>query len=252
MRSIAKLLVAASLAIIPAVASATPADIAAAVSASGRSADNLKLDESRKPAEVLSFFGLEPGMRVLDLFGSNRYWAEIIAPAVGPTGHVVVWEATQFLNDKGRREFADFAGRQGNVTFLTSPMQTPLIGTDAYDFAILNLNYHDTYWESSEYKIPRMDPDAWLRTLYSAMKPGAVVGVIDHVASTGANPRESVEKFHRIDPAVLRADFERAGFVLEDSSDLLRNPADDYSIDVFNAKVQGKTDRVMFRFRKPA
>ena len=66
--------------------------IAAAVAAPGRSADNVKLDESRKPAEVLRFFGLKPGMHALDLFGGNRYWSEIIAPAVGPKGSVLVWE----------------------------------------------------------------------------------------------------------------------------------------------------------------
>ncbi len=51
-----------------------------------RTADNVKLDEGRKPAEVLSFFGLEPGMQVIDMFGANKYWAEIMAPAVGPKG----------------------------------------------------------------------------------------------------------------------------------------------------------------------
>ena len=35
-------------------------------------------------------------MSVIDLFGANKYWAEIMAPAVGPKGHVLVWEPTQF------------------------------------------------------------------------------------------------------------------------------------------------------------
>ena len=50
------------------------APIAAAIASSTRSADNVKLDESRKPAEVLQFLGLKPGMSVLDLFGANAYW----------------------------------------------------------------------------------------------------------------------------------------------------------------------------------
>ena len=83
------------------------------------------------------------------------------------------------------------------------------------------------------------------------MKPGAVIGIIDHVAAAGGDTRQIVEKLHRIDPAIVRADFEKAGFVLEESSDLLRNPDDDHSLLVFDPKIRGKTDRFMFRFRKP-
>src|SRR6187551_997544 len=67
--------------------------IAAAVASPARTADNIKLDESRKPAEVLEFFGLQPGMNAIDMFGANRYWSEIMAPVVGPYGSVVVWQA---------------------------------------------------------------------------------------------------------------------------------------------------------------
>lgn len=247
-----RLILAAALAVAPAMLSAAPADVAAAVAnTAARTPDNVKLDEGRKPAEVLTFFGLQPGMHVIDMFGANKYWAEIMAPAVGPTGSVVVWNPTQFLNDKRRAAFAEFAARQPNVVLISSPMETPLIGSNAYDFLIMNLDYHDVYWENAERKIVRMDPDAWLKRLYSAMKPGAVVGIIDHAANPGGDTREVVEKLHRIDPAVVKADFARAGFVLEESSDLLRNPADDHSLLVFDEKIRGKTDRFMYRFRKP-
>ena len=96
-----------------------------------------------------------------------------------------------------------------------------------------------------------MEPDAWLKTVYAAMKPGGIVGVIDHVAKPGGDTRETVEKLHRIDPAVVKADFERAGFVLDGSSDMLRNPADDHRCCVFDPKIRGKTDRFVYRFRKP-
>ena len=48
------------------------------------------------------------------------------------------------------------------------------------------------------------------------------------------------------------ADFERAGFVLDGQSDILRNPADDHNVNVFDAAIRGKTDRVIFRFKKPS
>ena len=231
---------------------AAPANVASAVASASRTADNVKLDESRKPAEVLRFFGLQDGMAVIDMFGGNRYWAEIIAPAVGPKGSVVVWQPTQFLNDKRKAEFDAFAARQPNVTLISSPFEQPSLGTNRFDFLIMNLDYHDTYWQSEERKIPRMDPDQWLKSLYAAMKPGAVVGIIDHVASPNDDARATVEKLHRIDPAVVKADFQRAGFVLEEQSDMLRNPADDHTLGVFDPAIRGKTDRFVFRFRKPA
>ena len=253
MKSFAKHMIGAALLASPAMVWAQPADVAAAIAATAaRTEANVKLDEGRKPAEVLQFLALQKGMRVADMFGANQYWAEIMAPAVGPQGHVVVWQPKQFLNDKRRGEFSEWAKKQGNVTLLSSPFENPLIGLGQYDFLLMNLDYHDVYWQNEQRKIPRMEPDSWLKAIYAAMKPGAVLGIIDHVAQPGGDTREVVEKLHRIDPAVVRADFERAGFVLDGESDMLRNPADDRSLLVFDPKIRGKTDRAFFRFKKPS
>ena len=60
-----------------------------------------------------------------------------------------------------------------------------------------------------------------------------------------------VEATHRIDPAVVRADFEAAGFVLDAESDALRRTDDDRAMRIFNPAIRGKTDRFILRFRKP-
>jgi predicted methyltransferase len=232
-------------------AESPPAVTAAVANAAARTPDNVKLDEGRRPAEVLAFFGLKPGMQVLDLFGANKYWAEIVAPAVGPKGHVTVWQASQFLNDKRKADFDAFAAQAKNVTLLSSPFEAPNFPAKKFDFALINLDYHDVYWENAERKVVRMDPDVWLKTLYAAMKPGATVGVIDHIALPNTDTRATVEKLHRIDPEVVKADFQRAGFELVASSDMLRNPADDHMLLVFDPKIRGKTDRFVFKFRKP-
>jgi predicted methyltransferase len=246
--------VALSLALTPALllaAPAAPVTIAAAVSSSDRSADNVKLDAGRKPAQVLKFLGLRRGMHVLDLFGGNAYWAEIMAPVVGPKGHDTVWEPTQFYSADTKKSFAEFAAKHPNVSIVTSPFEAPALPKNYADFVILNDNYHDTYWQNAKYGIPRMNPDAFLKAVYASMKPGAVIGVIDHVASPNSDTRATVEKFHRIDPNVVKADFKRAGFLLVKSSDVLRNPADDHSLLVFDPKIRGRTDRFVFEFRKP-
>jgi len=238
---------------VPAIAKspAVSPPIAAAVAAPDRSPDNVKLDESRKPGEVLSFLGLRPGMRVADPFGGNFYWAEITGRAVGPSGHVTVWAPKQFYTQKTYDTYQGVQAKLPNVWLRMSPMEAPDIPPGKYDFMLINLDYHDVYWESAKRGIPRMDPDEWLKTIYAAMKPGAIVGVIDHVANPNSDTRATVDKLHRIDPDVVKADFKRAGFQLVATSDLLRNPADDHTLLVFDPNIRGKTDRFIFKFRKP-
>jgi len=228
-----------------------PVTISAAVAASDRSPGNVAIDAGRKPAQVLQFIGLKPGMKILDLFGANAYWAEITSPVVGPKGHVTVWEPTQFYGDKSKQSFEAFASKHPNVSIVTSAFEAPALPKDYADFVILNDNYHDTYWQSDKFGIPKMDPNAFLKAVYASMKPGAVIGVIDHVATPNNDTRATVDKYHRIDPNVVKADFKRAGFVLVGSSDILRNPADKHDAEVHDPSIKGKTDRFVFKFRKP-
>ena len=228
------------------------ANVAAAVAdTANRAPDNVKLDEGRKPVELLGFFGLRPGMQVLDMFGANKYWSEIMAPAVGPKGHITVWQATQFLNDDRKKAFDEFAARHPNVNLISSPFEAPDLPAGKFDFALINLDYHDVYWENAQRKVVRQEPGPWLKRLYAAMKPCGIVGVVDHVATPNADVRATVDKLHRIDPKIVEADFKAAGFVLAGTSDMLRNPADDHSLLVFDPKIRGKTDRAVFKFKKP-
>ncbi|HEV2594246.1 MAG TPA: methyltransferase [Sphingomicrobium sp.] len=229
----------------------TPTIAMSVADAAHRSPNNVSMDEGRKPAKVLEFLGLKHGMNVLDLFGANAYWAEITAPVVGPTGHVTVWMPTQFYSDKGKQSFGAFMATHPNVSIVASPFEAPNLPRSYADFVILNDNYHDTYWQSAKFQIPQMDPNAFLKAVYIAMRPGAVIGVIDHVANPNSDTRATVEKYHRIDPHVVMADFKRAGFVLVGSSDLLRNPKDDHSVEVHDPKIKGSTDRFILKFKKP-
>lgn len=239
------------LAAAPPAAVAAPANVAAAVAAKARPPEAVALDESRKPAEVLRFLGLQRGDRALDLFTGTGYYSEIMARAVGPRGTVVAWEPTNFYNEEAKKSWAALRGRVPNARLMVATAADLAFAPDTFDFVMLHLNYHDTYWESTQYGFPRMDPGAFVAKLYAATRPGGIVGVIDHVAEPGGDIRGVADRLHRIDPAIIRADFERAGFVLDGESDLLRNPADDHSKLVFDPEIRGKTDRVVYRFRKP-
>jgi len=116
---------------------------------------------------------------------------------------------------------------------------------------LMSIVYHDTYWHDPKVDWGPVDQHALLIALYDALAPAGVIGVIDHDAAAGADPRESAVATHRIDAEVVRRDFRTAGFVLEAESDVLRNPLDDRTLSVFDDAVRGRTDRFVMRFRRP-
>lgn len=216
-----------------------------------RPADAIALNPSRKPVEVLKFLGLRRGDRVLDVMTGGGYYAESMGNAIGSYGTVLAVEPPGFVDDKSRTAFAMLVKRVPNVAFLEilpADLDPP---ANSIDFTLMHLVYHDTYWTSDKYKFPKMDPAAFVKRLYAATKPGGIVGVIDRAATAGGDTRAVVEKLHRIDPAVVKADFARAGFTLEAESALLHVAADDHSKSVFDPAVKGNTDRFVMRFRKP-
>lgn len=231
--------------------SSSPPGIVPAVAMNDRPVEAIALDADRKPAQVLKFLGLKRGDRVLDLMTGNGYYAEIIGNAIGSYGTVLAEEPSGFATDKSRTAFAALIKRVPNVTMLEGPLADFDPPANNFDFALMHLVYHDLYWSSLNPDFPKTDPDAFLKRLFLAMKTGGIVGVVDHVATPGGDTRAVVEKLHRIDPAVVKADFARAGFKLEAESDLLRVPADDHSHLVFDKAVRGRTDRFVMRFRKP-
>ena len=251
------LLLLAALAVAPAAAQTgrapvTQAQLQAALAAPGRPQTAVALDEVRRPVEVLRFMGLRRGDRVLDYFTGTGYYAELMAQAVGPRGIVVGWNSAGFMgNERVRTALQEIRTRHSNFGFYGTTNTAISFPPESFDFAMLHLVYHDAYWESAQFNLPRIDPNTVTRAIWNALRPGGTVAVIDHVAPPGGDTRAVVEATHRIDPAVVRADFERAGFVLEAQSEMLRNPQDNYSVNVFDPAIRGRTDRFVYRFRKP-
>jgi len=226
--------------------------IANALKAPGRLPEDLQQDASRKPAEVLAFFGVKPGMTVLDLFSGGGYYTEILSALVGPTGHVYAHNNSPYLDfDKEpiAKRYQDPA-RLANVERFIAENNALELPDNKFDFVLMSMVYHDVYLVDEEHGWPRIDAPKMLAEIFAAMKPGAVLGVIDHVAAAGAPP-ETGNTLHRIDPELLKREITAAGFVLDAQSDILRNSADDHTLAVFDPNIRGKTDRVVLRFRKP-
>jgi len=208
-------------------------------------------DAGRKPDKVLAFFGIGPDMVVLDMFSGGGYYAEIISKVVGKKGRVVAHSNSAYLNFVGEEFEARHAnGRLPNVDVLMAENNELHLDADQFDAITMVLAFHDTYWINPEGGWPEIDRTTMNAELFASLKPGGVLGVVDHSAAAGSST-DTVATLHRIDRAIAVADLETAGFVLESESYVLRNAEDDYSKGVFTPGVRGTTDRFILLFRKP-
>jgi predicted methyltransferase len=234
---------------LPAVARAA---ITAAVENSERLEEDRARDSSSKPDEVLEFLGLGPGMRVLDMNAATGYYTELLARVLGPTGHGIAHNHPGALAALAPASFERRYGndRLPNVEQLFARHDEIDLPAGTLDAVLMSLVYHDTYWFDPGVDWGPVNQQAMLARLRAALRPGGTVGVIDHVAAAGTDPRESAMATHRIDPAIVRRDFAAAGFELVAESDLLRNAGDAHELGVFDERIRGETDRFVLRFRR--
>ena len=223
----------------------------AAVANDARSAQDRARDAGRKPAEVLEFLGIVENMTVLDVFSGGGYYTEILASLVGDGGKVIAHSNEAYLKFVGNQFNARYEdNRLPNVEILMAENNELALAPGSLDAIMLVLSYHDFFNDDAENGWPLIDIPALLQEFHKGLKPGGIVGVIDHYAAAGS-PAETGNTLHRIDPAIVIAGMEAAGFVLEAQSDVLRNPDDDLGKSVFEPDLRGKTDRFLMRFRKP-
>jgi predicted methyltransferase len=209
------------------------------------------LDVKRKPAEVLEYFGIEPGMKVLDIFGGGGYYAELLSYLVGESGSVTLYNNSpwnNFVNKNVTERLKD--NRLPNVERLVlEPGDLDSVEGN-YDSAIFILGMHDIYYTDEENGWLAIDKDGFLANIYRLLKDGGVLGIIDHNAIPGSDPSVVGKTVHRIDPAVIIRDVTAAGFILESEADILRNPDDDLETTVFDESMRWKSDRSVLKFRK--
>jgi predicted methyltransferase len=227
--------------------------VANAIAHPDRPSQDREQDSHRKPAEILDFVGVGRDMHVMDVFSAGGYYTELLARVVGPEGRVIAYNNPPYARFAEKGIAARYAGdRLPNVRQVTSTIEDLDLEPASLDAAIFIMSYHDLYWRPADGSWPPTDPALLLGKLHAALKPGGVIVVQDHVATAGGDTAEVVDKLHRIDPAVVKADFAKAGFTLDGESDVLAHPDDAHTIMVFDEAIRGKTDQFLFRFRKPA
>jgi predicted methyltransferase len=237
----------------PAEEAYSDAAVGAAVASPERPEADRADDAARQPGDVLAFFEIAPGMTVLDLLAGGGYYTELLSRAVGADGRVLFHNNDAYVGFVGEAiEQRTAGGRLANVEPLVAEVNELELDPGSLDAVIFVLGYHDIYYAPEDGSWPPIDRDRLLAELHAALRPGGVLGIVDHAAEAGADPTDTGNRLHRIDPELVREQVTAAGFELVAESDVLRNPEDDHTQVVFDPAIRRKTDRFVMRFRKPA
>ena len=241
------------------------AALAAAIANPARSEANKVRDLYRNPAATLAFFGLKPGMTVIEV-QPGSYYAEILSPYAKATGGRYIGTGNQIA------AVADHAVWGPQTYVPISRESGPLAPAGSVDLIVTFRNFHNWYWQ------PGLT-DKYFADFAAALKPGGVLGVVDH----RADPRPEANVNGRlggdgyVSKASVIAAAQKAGLVLDGESEINANPKDtkDHPFGVwtlppnswtsprnqgetpagFDAakyKAIGESDRFTLRFRKPA
>ncbi|MEX0618093.1 MAG: methyltransferase domain-containing protein [Pseudohongiellaceae bacterium] len=214
--------------------SASALDIAAlerAMANPDRPAADKERDDSRKAPQVLDFLGLEEGMTVLDINAAAGWYTEVLSYAVGSNGTV------HMQNDAGGRAEEAAATRAGRLDNVEQVEDIGSLPANSVDFAITALNFHDFHNSNPE------RAQAILADVKRALKPGGILGIIDHEGTEGADN----QALHRISvEETLRAGTQ-AGFAVVGLSDVLDNPQDDHTVGPFDESLGRNTDRFVMK-----
>lgn len=192
-----------------------------------RKAAHRDRDIWRHPVESLSFWGLRPGMKVLEVQPGGGWWTEILAPYAHATGGAYYATAVDLedpeTDDAARQARQRWAARWadkpeifGNVQLVNwGPRSAPL-PAETFDLALVARSMHG--W------IRRDQADKYLADLYAALKPGGILAVEQHRADPGDQELPPLSGY--VTEAYIIDLATRAGFELDASSDINANPAD--------------------------
>jgi len=238
MRSIRTLAVAA-LAIAPLAAiadhhGATTADpvLAAVVAGDWRSDDAKARDRYRHPVDSLSFWGLKPGMAILEIQpGSASWWTEILAPYAKRTGGSFTATGADLDNPKlsegarkSRQEFEARYGAKpelyGKVEVVNWGATSRTLPADTYDFILTARSIHG--WMQGA---PGTF-ESTFREFHKALKPGGILAVEQHRANPLPAGAEEQPSTGYVSEAYVISVAEKAGFTLAAKSEINANPKD--------------------------
>jgi len=246
---------------------ATDSKLQQAINGDHRSEGNSTRDQYRKPLETLSWLGIKQDMTVVEITPGGGWYTEILAPYLKEHGsfYAAGFDAESKV-DFFRRNAKKFKGKlaanpevYGKVilTEIAPPTKTDIAPAGSVDMVLTFRNVHN--WMGAG------NSDAMLATMYTALKPGGILGLVEHRGNPEVK-QDLKAKSGYVNEAYTIAMVEKAGFKLIDKSELLANSKDtkDHSKGVWTLppsmrlgnKDQGKyraigeSDRMLLKFVK--
>jgi predicted methyltransferase len=218
----------------------------------GRPADDFVQYRIRKSREILEFTGVLPGMTVLDMEAGTGIYTELFSLVVGEEGKVYLQNPPEFETFLGDAVEKRMDGRLRNVTHIQTAFDDfEPVGDAEVDLVTWFLGPHEL-WYTPEGSAPGAlgDPETCFAEIARVLKRGGHFVVIDHRAPEGAPPTTGGDT-HRLAQDTLMEMMADVGLRLVGESDLLANPADDGTVNVFDPSIRRQTDRYILKFEKP-
>lgn len=211
--------------------------IAAAVADDRRPEADVARDPLRKPAEIVEFAGVEPGMTIAEIAPGGGYYTRILAESVGPDGKIYALMPAFFASRPGGLDGINaLAEEYGNIEVVVVEGYDTLELPEPVDLVWTTENYHD---------LANGNIDVVNAGVARVLKPGGLYFVEDHSApGTGTSATNTI---HRIDPMAVIAQVTSASFVLEATSDALANPDDPKNVSP--REVEPTSEKFALRFR---
>lgn len=232
-------------------------------------------DEWRHPMETLTFFGVRPDMTVMEVLPGNGGWySQILTPLTAESGRMIgvtypdsLW--SQMFSEWSADNYERFGA---DITQMARYMSVEGVETtnETLGYALDNIPDAENgqvdavlFFRAMHHLFRFEEPmvDTALAEVFDAVAPGGVVGVVQHRAPESAEASFVTGDNGYLKQSDVVAAFERAGFVLEASSEINANPNDPADMFVWrlpptttnnpDTMAIGESDRMTLRFRKP-
>lgn len=231
--------------------------LAAAIAGPWRGDANRARDLHRHPYQTLQFFGVGSRARVIEISPGAGWYSEILAPYLRLSGTYIAANAGSASALRAR--FAADPARYDRAQLIEYDGKAPMLGAPgSADMVLTFRNVHN--WVAGD------NADAYFKAFHDVLKPGGVLGVVDHRARPGT-PLETMKKSGYLTEDLVIALATRAGFRLDARSEINANPKDDADhpngvwtlpptnrhdkADDAKYRAIGESDRMTLRFVKP-
>ena len=200
-----------------------------AVKGTWRTPANVQRDAWRKPVDALTFWGLKPGMSILELSPGGGWWTEILAPYARMTKGTYAATAADLNNPElsqgakdARAQFEKKFSDQtiyGPITYVNFGLKSQGLGApNSVDFVLNGRNIHN--WMANGIM------DKVMAESFAVLKSGGILAIEEHRNAPDAVQDPKAPTGYVTEAFVIAA-AEKAGFKLAERSELYANAKDD-------------------------